>query len=343
MFESIPSSCSFSLLRLHTLLALACCLTTNSLAAQDYQRKHYTIAHRILEFESIACDVTDAHYIILDRLIDKAIDLVKYDSTETDIAARESQAVQALKTISKILDDFGFRLRVPTQNLCAALTPQDGGEGKEYFPYDCDTSSFIYLGIADKLGLPLSLIEVRNVGKTANHNFVRWEVGGGIHVDWDTNERRTRELAKPRGIYGTPYNERRLFAYLLYSRGLDWERKGDLRREHCAYRLSIMMDPELPHAPNNLAWDFVADSRARKLVTSEDALKYARFAVSVDRDPNYLDTLAGVHAELGDLDTAIRIQKEVVDELNRKEFRERLEGYEAGLTVEEQNRAAREP
>ena len=206
----------------------------------------------------------------------------------------------------------------------------------KFFNFDCDTSSFIYLAIAEKLEIPLYFIEVKNFGEALNHNFVRWDLGGGVWIDWDTNDRRVREVSKPQGIYGTSYTPKMLHSYLIFLQGLEWKRQNKLSKEIAAYRVAMMIDAGLPHAANNMAWAFVENLQAQKFVSAKEALKCAEFAVQTDRDPNFLDTLAAVHAELGDFDRAVLIQEEVVREKPTDEFKKRLEGYKKRLTYLQQ-------
>ena len=149
---------------------------------QKYERKYNTIGHRILDIESVAGNVKRKHYKRLDKIIDKVIGNTNYDSSLTKIGEKRQQAVQVLETIGKELSDFGFRVKIPTFDLSDALTTKKVGSDK-FFNFDCDTSSFIYLAIAEKLEIPLYFIEVKNFGEALNHNFVRWDLGGGVWID----------------------------------------------------------------------------------------------------------------------------------------------------------------
>ena len=82
-----------------------------------------------------------------------------------------------------------------------------------------------------------------------------------------------------------------------------------MSKEISACRIAAILDSDLPHSANNIAWAFVESVEAQQYIRANEALRFAGKAVHIDRDPNHLDTLAAVHAQLGDSDKAILLQK----------------------------------
>jgi len=304
-----------------------------------YIRKWNTRGHRILDLESIVAPVSDDCYRLLDQLIGDSIAEIKYDSTINDPDKQIEQALKVFSAIASVFDKHGFRLHVPTHALSDAFTPHQDSDGTTFYEYDCDTSSFIYLSIAEMLNFPLYFIEVPNPGLGMNHNFVRWDPGTGIYIDWDTNGKYQRPSANPDGIYASNYDERRLNAYLLYCQGLSWKKAGKTPFEIQAYREAILVDPSSPHSMNNMAWLYVSLKEAQSLISGKEALEMALAAVKIDRDPNLLDTLACVHAELGDFPMAVFLQKEVVEISSNSDFSAHLNGFLEGKTHLQQQEA----
>jgi hypothetical protein len=54
-----------------------------------------------------------------------------------------------------------------------------------FYALDCDTASFVYLGVADQLKLPLHLVAIPAHNRRSGHAFVRWREGSHF-LDWET-------------------------------------------------------------------------------------------------------------------------------------------------------------
>ena len=56
----------------------------------------------------------------------------------------------------------------------------DADNSGPFYVVDCDIASFIYLAIAEVMKYPLHLVEI------PRHDFVRWEIGPGSSVNFET-------------------------------------------------------------------------------------------------------------------------------------------------------------
>lgn len=146
-----------------------------------YTPKYGTTGHQILDLEKeFGADASD--YATLDSLIDKA---------KTRIITKEKyskeDAVKILRTIDQILDEEGFRAEVEQLLFNGALKSKIR---------DCSASTYIYLGIAEAINLPLA------AANAPGHLFVRWLFEDGQYINWETMVGEERSD----GQYKTMYN-----------------------------------------------------------------------------------------------------------------------------------------
>jgi len=96
--------------------------------------------------------------------------------------------------------------------------------------------------------------------------------------------------------------------------------------------------PESASYANALAW-LLATCPDAKIHDGNEAVRFALKAVSIDRNAQYLDTLAAAHARKGDFKQAVETQQAALDLLRKdktvqgetiKEFTSRLSLYTAG-------------
>jgi tetratricopeptide (TPR) repeat protein len=100
---------------------------------------------------------------------------------------------------------------------------------------------------------------------------------------------------------------------------------------------AVTLSPETAEYANALAW-LLATCPDAKLQDGREAVHFALKAVSIDRNAQYLDTLAAAHARKGDFKKAVETQKTALDLLRKdkaeqetiKEFTTRLNLYTAG-------------
>ena len=192
--------------------------------ASDYRRKHNSLAHRLLDDEKGAGQVTPAMYAILDALIDETVS--KLGPYRPELSEREQTkfAVATLKQIDCILVRHGFvypghgavqlvsdglaptmyerrddlnELKKQGHNVRRAKFIAARGKGP-FYVVDCDIAAFIYLAIAEVQGYPLHLVDI------PTHNFVRWKIGPEVAIDFETMDGAETNDAFYRAIFKIP-------------------------------------------------------------------------------------------------------------------------------------------
>lgn len=238
-------------------------------------------------------------------------------------------------SIDRMLAQRGFICRIKTETLWDTLTPglipQNSyhnsrasdrflPRNQPLFPYDCDTGSVLYLSLGERLGYPISMVEV------PNHNFVRWRTGEGSYVNWDANHGRSytddeyREGEVP-GVGGFSFRPG----------GPDHYLKDLSPAQLEGYHVSIVagsidgskfpwtklswflrvrdLFPSSPTLKNNIAWLIATQKALERSDLLELAIELASQAVEMKRDNNFVDTLAAAHAARGEFEKAIAVER----------------------------------
>jgi tetratricopeptide (TPR) repeat protein len=228
--------------------------------------------------------------------------------------------------IAALLKRSGFELFIPTQTFSDALHPHDVEHGRRY-PFDCDTGAFIYMSIAEHFEMPARLVEIRLSADTS-HNYVRWTFSDGGVLDWDANGQTECKTPADHPEYlGTAMTTDETLGYVYTLRGLDLREKGRVQAAVEDYRRSAKLRPLHPGPLNNLAWAIATAPSLQTDILKIEALTAALKAVSIERDPNYLDTLACVHAVMGDFNEAVKIESEAFESGRSEDFRRRIEDF----------------
>jgi tetratricopeptide (TPR) repeat protein len=115
---------------------------------------------------------------------------------------------------------------------------------------------------------------------------------------------------------------------LLYQKTEDYE------KAKAVYEKILELDPNRPVSLNNLAW-LLATSDDPRIRDRKRALDLARKAVSLERSPIYLDTLAEAYFVNGYLRKAVKTSKEALSKAkeNRKYYEKQLRKFLAGGTT----------
>jgi hypothetical protein len=302
-----------------------------------YQPKFNTIAHRFLDDEQGAAQVTPQMYYVLDNIITEAkarISTLPPPASPSDGAYAKS----VLKAVDCVLLRHGFVYpgRGLVQLLSDGLGPtlydvpseltllQDGqghngrrakfisGPGP-YYVVDCDIASFIYLAVADEMHFPIHLIDI------PAHNFVRWDFPNGSFIDFETMDGMVTNDAYYASGWGIPpafvhkggvlvsMTEQQALAYhyALVAGAWSWAGNTDMMVEFLSR--AIQTDPTRAFSYNNLAW-FYAAVPNRPLRNGSLAVQDGTKGAGIFPDGDDLDTLACGFAQAGDFTSAINTE-----------------------------------
>jgi tetratricopeptide (TPR) repeat protein len=300
-----------------------------------YERRYNTIAHTLLDDEVGAGDVTPAMYAILDSLIDEAKESLPPYQAGSPVDQEAAFARDVLPRIDCILLRHGFvypgkglvqllsdglaptqyddpdalaELREQRHNVRRAAFIKARGPGP-FYVVDCDIASFIFLAIGEVMHYPIHLVDL------PTHNFVRWDIGSGKSVNYETmdgmvtddnyyreNWRIPSKFVGKGGVLNS-MTKTETFAYHDGTVAIAWSWRGDYQRMVEIYQRSISRDPTRAFSANNLAWFYAAAPKS-ELRNGQKALKYARHAVHLYPDGDNLDTLACAYAQTGDFKRA---------------------------------------
>jgi len=110
-----------------------------------------------------------------------------------------------------------------------------------------------------------------------------------------------------------------------------YHKMEDYRKAKEVYEKILAVDPDRPVSLNNLAW-LLATSGDSALRDRKRALVLAKKAVSLERSPVYLDTLAEAYYVNGYREEAVQTIKEVLSKAkdNREYYKRQLQKFLSG-------------
>jgi tetratricopeptide (TPR) repeat protein len=331
-------------------------------------RKFDTFAHWVLDVESEADWVSPAKYAVLDSIIQTVKGRIDYDPSIRDPRPERRQAIRILREIDRASIEHNVVYppgEYDTTELRLGLSPQKfdretlrrvlrvqlnarradqarANADKPFYVLDCDTCSFVYLGIAEGCGFGdrLHLVDL------PDHMFVRWEFSDGTHLNWDTNDASVVEDREYASEYDLTKRLRRGRVYLAsmtrdeakghiyFLRAGTYENRGEMDKSIADMEKVLELIPQSTQAKSDLAWLYATakDVSAQKRGA---ALKLASAAVELEpRCGDFWDTLAVVHAANGDFRKALQCaDKAVLFALtweDRAEYRARRRDFERG-------------
>lgn len=266
--------------------------------ARTYTPKYAGTAYDILLRESEACFVPDAHF----RLLDDIVDDVKGRLTPLppfggDAKQRALFAARVSNVIGDVLESHGFALHIPTDALSDSTEAASELDYKHLF--DCDTGSIIYLTVAQVLGLPVGFVEI-TLPSGSGHNYIRWQLTADTSLDWDTNGRGQCQTPPNTPAHqGRPLSPLELEGYSFALRAMMWERQRAFGKALSDLTVAVQKYPESSLAHNNLAWLISTKELPDRLTHATASVLHAERAVALLRNANHLDTLACSYALLG--------------------------------------------
>ena len=208
---------------------------------------------------------------------------------------------------------------------------------------DCDTLSLIYLGAAERIGLPLQLTFIPSCDRRPSHILIAW--GTGRHrLYWETleaTERSGDQLKREWHISSTALRSqvalrdlsaREVRGYGWYLRAIRWERAGEAMRAIKCLRTGLELFPQHADAHRELAW-LIATAPTVEVRDHQTAWDSARMAAESLGDSDSLDTLAAVLASSGRFEEAIHQERRALAQggagtADRAAYRARLRLYQ---------------
>lgn len=310
--------------------------------------KHDTLAHELLNDEAASSTVTKSMYDFLDALIDAALKRIPKKSRYG-----RDDALSAVKAIDDILTSMnvvypaadtgmgmvdqlsdGLRGRAMNRAEIGALIAEPHNRRRidhirrhateKFYVNDCDTTAFLYLAVAEILGLPLSMIDL------PGHNFIRYEEDGE-QFNWETLDAalepddfyraqwRIPDALVAGRVYLAPMSRIDVIGYHFTITAAVWAKKHQDRRMLDDDEKAATLYPRGPRVWNQWAWNLVTASDPG-LRDGKAATLYAARAVAISRTPNFLDTLACAQAATGDFDLALDTEQQAAKLAQTKDF-----------------------
>jgi|SRR5580700_347704 hypothetical protein len=300
-----------------------------------YHAKYHTIAHEMLDNEAALGAVTQDMFNLLDDVIDwsKAALPERNPSQYANLTDADASAV--LHTIDKVLYTHGFvypgfemgwvdllsdGLTPRTLNATELQSVRQMAENNRRLPdidrlapgpfylVDCDIASFLYLAVADQLGMPLSMVNL------PDHDFVRWNLGSNKHLDFETmygadeddnhyHDHGQTPGSIEAGLFMSSWTRSETLGYHTAIVASKWADMNDFQRERDTGVYAVALYPAFPNAWNQIAWaDVMSNNPAIRKAPS--TLTEAQKSIVPFAYANNLDTLACAYAEGGRWDLA---------------------------------------
>ena len=248
---------------------------------EHYVQKYCTTAHEMLNLEE-GIGTTESDYIVLDRLIDKALKKSSLRKSGLIYFLEDREIIKSeLSDIATVLREEGFRSAKSVKLLNEALKSKR---------LDCDTASLLYLAIAETKGLKLELVLHKNAVKQ-NHVSMRYRLGEDDCINWEPFQEYDpliyynlcnsctleAQMAKNRrGCEGPPsmnLNEVKAMMYLVAGSG--WVEKGNYKKAKDFLSRALELKPNDPLVLNNIGFLHFKTGRLEKAIGYyEKAMRY---------------------------------------------------------------------
>ncbi|MBL9138162.1 MAG: tetratricopeptide repeat protein [Verrucomicrobiales bacterium] len=215
-----------------------------------------------------------------------------------------------------------------------------------FYPIDCDLAGLLYLAVAERSGLPLSLVLIPSRRGNPGHAFVRWR-NGARYLNWETNEGRVLTDADYLQEYGIQRAEVRaksaladlgseqLLACAHHRLAIVHERRGDVESALRHLARARQLFPQNLDVRRQLAW-LAATTATHPACPPSAAVENAAYVVRLLDEPDARDTLAAALAAAGRFTEAIQQEKAAI-RYSSNSGGERI-GYRARLHLYEQGR-----
>jgi len=335
-----------------------------------------SVAFRVLQRESQFVLVSPQMSRTLHDVLAQAVTAIRQLEPRRGDRRDRQHALRVLQTIDSVLIRFGFLYPVTgsVDLMADALTPfQLSAESRAVFeaqphnqrrlerirqgfpgPFhvlDCDTACFIYLSVAEQLGLPLKLVTIPSLNRRTGHTFVRWREGSN-HLNWETMDGVVRsddfyekEWKIPAAVMRSKSAMKDLSrveieGFIHYLIAVSHSRRKQHEQAIRELDRAAELYPENLDARREFAW-VTATAPVLRNRRNTDAISNALFVLERADDPDIRDTLAAAHASAGRFDLAIREVRAAI--ASGWASREARVGYRQRLALYEQGRVYRQP
>jgi tetratricopeptide (TPR) repeat protein len=180
-----------------------------------------------------------------------------HESIEKKRVSSRQEALETLTKVSEFLKSRRFR---------------DGDnrllrDGVRSGMLDCDLYCFLFLSIAEEIGLPLCAVKVPVKRTAGEHMFIRWDLPSGDHVNWETlkggSEKSDEFYIKEcdihpqcieNGVYLRPLSREETISSHAITLGDELAKSKEMTRGALnMYRRALITNPKEPRAHYNMA------------------------------------------------------------------------------------------
>jgi hypothetical protein len=214
-----------------------------------------------------------------------------------------------------------------------------------FYVLDCDTASFLYLGVAEQLGLPLHIVTIPACNRRSGHAFVRWREGSR-YLDWETMDGvattdeyytegwKIKPVLVGAGSALSDLSPEQVIGCEYYLSAVQRERRGEYELALRDLLESLDLYPQNLDARREFAW-ITATGPGVRVRNNAKAIDDARFVLRLVDDPDARDTLAAAYASAGKFDLAVKEEKAAI--LNGERSSAAGAGYKRRLTLYQQD------
>jgi tetratricopeptide (TPR) repeat protein len=235
-----------------------------------------------------------------------------------------------------------FELQPPNRRRESIIAERFPGP---FYAVDCDTASFIYLEVADRLNLPLHMVLIPAHDQKPGHAFIRWREGSQ-YLDWETMNGEVTtdaDYVKQWGIRSPEIKAGCALADLSadevmgcehYLLAVQYERLGEIETALRELSRARELAPRNLDVRRQFAWEAATVGQPGS-PRSAEAIDSAMFVLSMVDDPDARDTLAAAYASAGNFDLAIKQERMAI--AHGAHDRRAKFGYEKRLQLYEQH------
>ena len=265
------------------------------------------IAHQVLDIEGLLITNNGAalHGLMADMERHRELLENLLDSAERELrvvmATGEQRPLALLLAVHRVLAEAGIRYGDYSASVGHRLGRGLLGQGLSDRRFDCAMYVYFYLGVAERLDLPLVAIAM------PGHLSLRWRYSDGSHFNWEATIPNTcdddfyRDWKRPapaavdRGIYLRDLSRDEVLASVYYRSALIFADQKRHQAARIAVESALALAPEMPDAHNLLGLILAAEG------APERALRHLDRAIELDPAfPHAYINRANIRLDRGD-------------------------------------------